>query len=154
VGYPDGEHGYANGSHAFVDARHAGRGARSLRRRDARLQLVHTRSQLVSGRTKVLSVLGREVLLVTLFPTGRMSMSDTMRRAGPATAARVCTIISFVFAAIAVLFFPIIFGVAAIVLSIVGYSMGDRALGKWAIAAAIVGTILGFVLGFLVYSAG
>jgi hypothetical protein len=77
-------------------------------------------------------------------------MSDTMRRTRPATGARVCTILAFVFAAIAVLFFPIIFGLAAIVLSIVGYSLGDRALGRWAIAAAVAGTLLGFLLGYLV----
>lgn len=79
-------------------------------------------------------------------------MSDTMRRTRPATAARVCTIIAFVFAAIAVLFFPIIFGVAAIILSIIGYSLGDKVLGRWAIPAAVVGTILGFVLGYLAAS--
>jgi hypothetical protein len=79
-------------------------------------------------------------------------MSDTMRRTRPTSGARVCTIVSFVFAAIAVLFFPIIFGVAAIVLSIVGFSLGDRALGKWAIAAAIAGTLLGFVLGYMAYA--
>jgi hypothetical protein len=102
--------------------------------------------------TEVSFGFGREALLVTLLSTGSTPMSDTMRRTRPATAARVCTIISFVFAAIAVLFFPIIFGIAAIALSIVGYNMGDRALGKWAIAAAIVGTVLGFLLGYLVYS--
>lgn len=78
-------------------------------------------------------------------------MSETMRRTGSTTGPRVCTIISFVFAAIAVLFFPIIFGLAAIVLSIVGFSLGDRALGKWAIVAAVVGTVLGFILGSLAY---
>ncbi|HEV2779408.1 MAG TPA: hypothetical protein VGX25_08395 [Actinophytocola sp.] len=79
-------------------------------------------------------------------------MSDTMRRTRPVTGARVCTIVSFVFAAIAVLFFPIIFGIAAIVLAVVGYGLGDRVLGRWAIAAAIVGTVLGFLLGYLAYS--
>lgn len=76
-------------------------------------------------------------------------MSEAMQRTRSTTGARVCTILSFVFAAIAVLFFPVIFGVAAIVLAIVGYSLGDRALGKWAIPVAVAGTVLGFVLGYL-----
>lgn len=76
-------------------------------------------------------------------------MSATTHRTRT-TPARVCTILAFVFAAIAVLFFPIIFGLAAIVLSIVGYSLGDKALGKWAIVAAVAGTVLGFLLAYLV----
>jgi hypothetical protein len=68
------------------------------------------------------------------------------------TGARVCSILGIVFGAIAVFFFPIIFGLAGIVLGIVGYSMGDRALGKWAIAIAVVGTVLGFVLGYMAMS--
>jgi hypothetical protein len=67
----------------------------------------------------------------------------------PVTAARVCSIVAFVLAAIAVLFFPIVFGPAAIILGIVGLSMGDRVLGKWAIAAGVAGTVLGFVLGYI-----
>ena len=68
------------------------------------------------------------------------------------SSARVCTILAFVFAAIAVLFFPIIFGLAGIVLAVVGYNMGDRELGKWAIAAAVAGTVLGFLLGYLAWA--
>jgi hypothetical protein len=68
------------------------------------------------------------------------------------TGARVCSILGIVFGAIAVIFFPIFFGLAAIVLSIVGYAMGDRALGKWAIVVAVVGTVLGFVLGYMAVS--
>ena len=68
------------------------------------------------------------------------------------TGARVCSILGIVFGAIAVLFFPIIFGLVGIVLSIIGYAMGDRALGKWAIVVSVVGTVLGFVLGYLAVS--
>ncbi|CAM3896676.1 hypothetical protein KIPE111705_30445 [Kibdelosporangium persicum] len=68
------------------------------------------------------------------------------------TGARVCTIISFVLSAVAVFFYPIIFGLLAIVLSIVGFSMGDRSLGKWAIAVSVLATVLGFVLGYLAVS--
>lgn len=65
------------------------------------------------------------------------------------SAARVCSILGIVFGAIAILFFPIIFGIAGIVLAIVGYTRGDRTLGKWAIVVAVAGTVLGFVLGYL-----
>lgn len=68
----------------------------------------------------------------------------------PVTGARVCSIVAFVLAAIAVLFFPIIFGLGAIILGVVGYAMGDRVLGKWAIAAGLAGTVLGFLLAYLV----
>jgi 4-hydroxybenzoate polyprenyltransferase len=66
------------------------------------------------------------------------------------TGARVCSILGIVFGVVAVLFMPIIFGLAGIVLSIVGYSMGDKQLGKWAIVISVLGTVLGFVLGYLV----
>ena len=66
------------------------------------------------------------------------------------TGARVCSILGIVFGVVAILFFPIIFGLAGIVLSIVGYSMGDKALGKWAIVISVLGTVLGFVLGYMV----
>jgi hypothetical protein len=68
----------------------------------------------------------------------------------PVTAARVCSIVAFVLAAIAVLFFPIIFGPGAIILGVIGYTTGDRVLGKWAIVAGVAGTILGFLLAYLV----
>lgn len=66
--------------------------------------------------------------------------------------ARVCSILGIVFGAIAVLFFPIIFGLVGIVLSIIGFSMGDRALGKWAIVVSVVGTVAGFLLGYMAVS--
>lgn len=71
----------------------------------------------------------------------------TSRR--PATGARVCTILAIVFGVIAILFLPILFGIAGIILAIVGFSLGDRSLGRWAIPVAVVGTALGFFLGYL-----
>ena len=68
------------------------------------------------------------------------------------TGARVCNILSLVLAAIAIVFFPIIFGLASIVLAIVGFSRGDRALGRFALPISIVATVLGFVLGYLALS--
>ncbi len=63
--------------------------------------------------------------------------------------ARVCSILGIAFGVIAIVFFPIIFGIAGIVLAVVGYTRGDRSLGKWAIVVAVAGTVLGFVLGYL-----
>jgi hypothetical protein len=62
------------------------------------------------------------------------------------SAARVCTILGFVFGAIAVLFFPLIFGLAGLVLGIIGGALGDRPLGWWAAAAGVVGGTLGIIL--------
>ena len=74
-----------------------------------------------------------------------------MAQAG-APAGRTYTIISFVLSAIAVIFFPIILGPAAIILASVGLSKGDQ-LGKWALGVAIACTVAGFVIGFLVFEA-
>ena len=70
----------------------------------------------------------------------------------PTTGARVCNILAIVFGAIAILFLPILFGIAGIILAIVGFSLGDRSLGRWAIPVAVVGTALGFFLGYLAVS--
>jgi putative Mn2+ efflux pump MntP len=77
----------------------------------------------------------------------------TTRRSGSVTGARVCTILAFVFAAVAILFAPIIFGPAAIVLGLVGGYLGDRPLGWYAAAAGVLGGALGFVLGAIVLNA-
>jgi hypothetical protein len=70
--------------------------------------------------------------------------TSTTRRG--VSAARVCTIIGFVFAAIAVLFFPIIFGLVAVVLGIVGGALGDRPMGWYAAAAGVAGGVAGTLL--------
>jgi hypothetical protein len=68
------------------------------------------------------------------------------------TTARVFVILAFVFGAVAILFLPIIFGPAAIILAVIGLQKGDP-LGRWAVGFAIAATIAGFALGFLVYNA-
>jgi cytochrome c biogenesis protein CcdA len=65
------------------------------------------------------------------------------------TGARVCVIVSFVLAAVAIVFYPIVFGVAAIILATIGYRRGDRHLGRYAVIVAVTCTALGFVLGYL-----
>ncbi|MGW0803957.1 hypothetical protein [Nonomuraea sp. NPDC002799] len=64
---------------------------------------------------------------------------------------QVLSIIGFVCAVVAVLFIPILFGLAGIVLGIVGHTRGEP-LGKWAAVAAGVGMIVGMVLGAIVMS--
>ncbi len=53
--------------------------------------------------------------------------------------------LGFVFAVVALFFFPILFGPAGAILGAVGRSKGD-ALGTWAIVAGVVATLLGFAL--------
>lgn len=57
------------------------------------------------------------------------------------------TIVGFVLAAIALLFFPIFLGPAGAIFGGVGYAKGDRPLGMWALVAGIVGGIAGMALG-------
>jgi hypothetical protein len=61
------------------------------------------------------------------------------------------SILAIVFGVVAVIFFPIVFGVAAIVLAVVARSKGER-LSRIALPVAIVGTVVGFILGYLVYT--
>jgi hypothetical protein len=65
------------------------------------------------------------------------------------TGARVCTILGFVFAVVAILFLPPVFGLVALVLGIVGGAMGDRPLGWYAAASGVVGAVIGMILAYL-----
>jgi hypothetical protein len=67
---------------------------------------------------------------------------------GSANLIRASTVTSFVLAAVALLFFPIV-GVAAIALAVVGYHIDERELGRWAIAVAVGSTVVGFGLVLL-----
>lgn len=64
---------------------------------------------------------------------------------------QVFSIIGFVCAVIAVLFCPILFGPAGIVLGIIGHNKGEP-LGKWAAITAGVTMIIGFLVGFLIFN--
>jgi hypothetical protein len=64
------------------------------------------------------------------------------------TAARSCTILGFVFAVVAILFVPPVFGLAAVILGLVGGALGDRPRGWYAAAAGIVGMVIGMVLSY------
>jgi hypothetical protein len=64
------------------------------------------------------------------------------------TAARTCTILGFVFAVVAILFVPPLFGLAAVVLGVIGGGLGDRPLGWYAAAAGVVGMVVGMVLAY------
>ncbi|MEU8183095.1 hypothetical protein AB0B85_19290 [Micromonospora sp. NPDC049044] len=74
-------------------------------------------------------------------------MADLPSNARPrANAARILTIVGFVFAVLALLLPPIVFGVLGIVAGIVGAVLGDKPLGWYAAAASLVGAILGTVI--------
>ena len=80
------------------------------------------------------------------------TVPSTTRSGASISAARVCTIIGFVFAAIALFFYPPVFGLAALVLGIVGGALGDRPLGWFAAGAGVVGAALGMMLAALLLS--
>ncbi len=61
---------------------------------------------------------------------------------------RAFTVTSFVLAAVAFLFFPIV-GLAAIAVAVVGYHIDERELGRWAISVAVGATAIGFGLQLL-----
>ena len=50
-------------------------------------------------------------------------------------------------------FLPILFGIAAVVLGVIGATLGDKPLGWYAAVAGAVGGIVGMILGALVYNA-
>ncbi|WP_067570019.1 hypothetical protein [Nocardia acidivorans] len=68
----------------------------------------------------------------------------------PRSGTQVFSIIGFVCAAIALLFCPPGFGIAGIVLGIIGNNKGEP-LGKWAAIAAGVCMVLGFIIGLAIY---
>ena len=57
--------------------------------------------------------------------------------------ARRWTIAGFVFAAVAVVLLPLVFGPLGAGLGFVGHRQGDR-LGRFAVAAAVLGMLVGF----------
>lgn len=74
-------------------------------------------------------------------------MADMHSTARPrSNAARICTILAFVFAVLAVILSPLIFGVLGLVLGIVGAVLGDKPLGWYAAAASVVGAVIGFLI--------
>ncbi|MEU0550334.1 hypothetical protein [Micromonospora sp. NPDC005979] len=74
-------------------------------------------------------------------------MADMPTTARPrSNAARILTIVGFVFAVLALLLNPIIFGVLGIIAGIVGAVLGDKPLGWYAAAASGVAAIIGLVV--------
>ncbi|MGW5109213.1 hypothetical protein [Nocardia sp. NPDC004123] len=70
-------------------------------------------------------------------------------RSGPQT----FSIIGFVCAVIALIFCPPLFGIAGIVLGVIGHSKGEP-LGKWAAVASGVALVLGIIIGVAIYGSG
>ena len=79
-------------------------------------------------------------------------MTQMTRTRGTTNAARICTILAFVFAVAAVLLSPLVFGLAALVLGLVGGYLGDRPLGWYAAAAGVAGGVLGVILNAIFLS--
>ncbi|MFI5834501.1 hypothetical protein ACIA5A_12585 [Micromonospora sp. NPDC051300] len=78
-------------------------------------------------------------------------MADVHATARPRSgAARICTIIAFVFAAIAILILPPLFGLVGLVLGIVGAVLGDKPLGWYAAAASVAGAVLGMIISYAI----
>lgn len=78
-------------------------------------------------------------------------MADVHATARPrSSAARICTIIAFVFAAIAIFILPPLFGLVGLVLGIVGAVLGDKPLGWYAAAASVAGAVLGMIISYAV----
>ncbi|WP_405485862.1 hypothetical protein [Nocardia sp. NBC_00511] len=71
----------------------------------------------------------------------------------PRSGAQTYSIIAFVCAAIALLFCPPGFGIAGIVLGVIGHNKGEP-LGKWAAIASGVALIVGFGIGLAIYGSG
>jgi len=66
-------------------------------------------------------------------------------------AGRPYVIAGFICAAVAIVFLPIVLGPVAVVLGFLAHRKGDR-LGRWVMAAGVVGMVLGFALGALVFA--
>ncbi|MFG2166558.1 hypothetical protein [Micromonospora chersina] len=80
-------------------------------------------------------------------------MADIHATARPrSSAARICTILAFVFAVIAIFFLPPLFGLVGLVLGIVGAVLGDKPLGWYAAAASVVGAVIGMIIGYAIYN--
>ncbi len=62
------------------------------------------------------------------------------------SAARICTIVGFVFAVLALLLNPILFGVVGLVLGVVGAVLGDKPLGWYAAGANVAVILLSMLL--------
>ncbi|MET8232345.1 MULTISPECIES: hypothetical protein [unclassified Micromonospora] len=72
------------------------------------------------------------------------NMSSTARPRS--NAARILTIVGFVFAVLALLLNPIIFGVLGVIAGIVGAVLGDKPLGWYAAAASVLAAIISLVI--------
>lgn len=62
------------------------------------------------------------------------------------------SIIGMVFAVVALVLFPIVFGPIGAACGLIGHAKGDRPRGGYVCLAAIVATVIGFLLSYLVWS--
>ena len=80
-------------------------------------------------------------------------MADINATARPrSNAARICTILAFVFAVIAIFLLPPLVGLVGLILGIVGAVLGDKPLGWYAAAASVVGAVIGLIISYALYT--
>lgn len=68
------------------------------------------------------------------------------------TDAKTFSILGIVFGGISLLFFPIVFGPAGIILSVIGKTKGEK-LANVALTVSILGTLVGIFLGAVIGAA-
>lgn len=73
--------------------------------------------------------------------------------ASTGSVARILSIVGGVLGAIALVFFPIIFGPAGAVLGFIGYAKGDKPLGLIVGIGSLVAMVIGMILGAAVWNA-
>ncbi|WP_434743283.1 hypothetical protein [Micromonospora sp. SH-82] len=66
------------------------------------------------------------------------------------SAARICTILGFVFAGVGLFLFPLLFGLVAVALGVAGAVQGDKPLGWYAAAAGVGAILINMLLGALI----
>jgi fucose permease len=81
-------------------------------------------------------------------------MSQPMDASVPSSekGTNVFSILAIVFGGVSLLFLPIVFGPAAVILAAVAFSKKEKLAGV-GLAVAIVGTLIGFLIGWIVAEA-
>jgi hypothetical protein len=82
---------------------------------------------------------------------GHPTYSQQPYETPPRSGSQKLSIIAFVCAAISLLFCPILFGPAGIILGVIGHNKGES-LGKWAAIVSGIALVVGLVLSFVVFS--
>lgn len=81
------------------------------------------------------------------------TMSNELSSGTPSgqTSSNTFSILAIIFGGISFLFFPILFGPAAIILAVIAKTKNEK-LANIALTVGILGTVFGFILGAIVWS--